>query len=309
MGTFDARWRLLRGGLYPDAKMEFNDLLIKAGIDPKTVIVLRHRPQEKDLRKVLPWLAAERPDTYNAYQQTQHLNVENAMQKADYVASFIGHEAGKALFIGLYRRGKWRPLTWKQYWRAPANIEMRAFGLRGFVEGDRDTVLWFDLTSMDFYAGWKGRLVVDWPPPERAWWRWADRNVIPVSSIHPHSVLDAEMPRWDEMCFTWDELKVLPAKWKAALSQWRGIYFVFDETDGKGYVGAAYGTENILGRWLSYAPRGHGGNKELRNRDPARFRFSILQRVSPDMEAAEIIRLESSWKDRLHTREFGMNEN
>jgi hypothetical protein len=31
--------------------------------------------------------------------------------------------------------------------------------------------------------------------------------------------------------------------------------------------------------------------------------------VSPDMESAEIIRLESSWKDRLHTREFGMNEN
>jgi hypothetical protein len=36
---------------------------------------------------------------------------------------------------------------------------------------------------------------------------------------------------------------------------------------------------------------------------------SILQRVSPDMEPAEIILLESSWKDRLHTREFGMNEN
>lgn len=33
-----------------------------------------------------------------------------------------------------------------------------------------------------------------------------------------------------------------------------------------------------------------------------------VQRVSPDMEATDIIRLESSWKDRLHTREFGMNE-
>ena len=70
------------------------------------------------------------------------------------------------------------------------------------------------------------------------------------------------MPRWDELRFTWGELKILPSKWKAALSQWRGIYFIFDESDGQGYVGAAYGKENILGRWLNYAKRGHGGNKE-----------------------------------------------
>ena len=82
-------------------------------------------------------------------------------------------------------------------------------------------------------------------------------------------------------CLDHHELKILPSKWKAALSQWRGIYFIFDESDGKGYVCSAYGTENIVGRWLSYAAGGHGGNKELRNPDPARFRFSILQRVRP----------------------------
>lgn len=191
----------------------------------------------------------------------------------------------------------------------PANIDMRAFGMRGFLKGDRESVLWFDLGPTDFYKEWKGRLVVDWPGSERSWWRWADRNCFLVSIIHEQSILDAAMPRWDEMRFTWGELKVLPSKWKAALSQWRGIYFIFDEGDGKGYVGSAYGTENILGRCLSYAARGHGGNKELRKRNPERFRFSILQRVSPDMQPAEIIRLESSWKDRLHTREFGMNEN
>ena len=286
--------------------MEFNDLLGKEGIDPKTVLVLRHRPQQREFRKVLPRLAAERPDIYNAYQQQQSLSVEPAMVKADFVASFIGHEAGKALFIGLYRRGQWRPLTHNEYWRVPANIEMRAFGMLGPV---RESILWFDLAPTAFYQDWKGRLIVDWPPPERSWWRWADRNRIVVSTIHEQSILDAAMPRWDELRFTWDELKVLPSKWKAALSQWRGIYFIFDENDSKGYVGSAYGTENILGRWLSYAAGGHGGNKELRKRDPTHFRFSILQRVSPDMEPAEIIRLESGWKDRLHTREFGMNEN
>jgi hypothetical protein len=90
---------------------------------------------------------------------------------------------------------------------------------------------------------------------------------------------------------------------------WRGIYYIVDPSDGRGYVGSAYGTDNILGRWLSYGVPGHGGNKELRKRDPSNFQFSILQRVSPDMQADEVIQLEQTWKTRLHTREFGLNEN
>ena len=66
---------------------------------------------------------------------------------------------------------------------------------------------------------------------------------------------------------------------------------------------------NILGRWLDYAKTGHGGNKDLRRRNSDQFRFSILQRVSPDMDPADVIRFEGTWKDRLHTREFGMNCN
>lgn len=35
----------------------------------------------------------------------------------------------------------------------------------------------------------------------------------------------------------------------------------------------------------------------------------ILQRTSPDLESADIIALEASWKERLHTRAFGLNRN
>ena len=80
--------------------------------------------------------------------------------------------------------------------------------------------------------------------------------------------------------------------------------------DGKAYVGSAYGENNLLGRWLNYAARGHGGNRLLRGRDPTGFRFTILQRVSPDMEATDVIRLEATWKQRLHTRHpCGLNDN
>jgi hypothetical protein len=124
------------------------------------------------------------------------------------------------------------------------------------------------------------------------------------------SLLDAAMPSWRAITLSWQELQVLPTKWRSALSHWRGIYYIFDISDGKGYVGAAYGFENILGRWLNYAVSGHGGNMQLRKRSPHNFCFSILERVSPDMEAEEAVRLENSWKDRLHTRApFGLNEN
>jgi hypothetical protein len=103
---------------------------------------------------------------------------------------------------------------------------------------------------------------------------------------------------------------VLPTRWRSALAHWRGIYFIFDVSDAKGYVGAAYGHDNILGRWLAYAATGHGGNSLLRQRDPRHFRFTILQRVSPDMEDDDVIRLEATWKERLHTRPpYGLNDN
>ena len=40
--------------------------------------------------------------------------------------------------------------------------------------------------------------------------------------------------------------------------------YIFDVAIAKGYVGAAYGTDNILGRWLNYADSGHGRNRLLR---------------------------------------------
>ncbi len=181
--------------------------------------------------------------------------------------------------------------------------------MRGFT-GDRPSLLWFNLAPTDFYAHWKGKLVIGWPPPERSWWRRAHRNEIPVLAVLEESMLDAAMPPWEEIDLGWDELAVLPSRWRAALSQWRGIYYIFDASDGKAYVGSAYGADNLLGRWRNYAASGHGGNRRLRQRDPRNFRFTILQRVSPDMDSADVIRLEATWKDRLHTRAAaGLNDN
>ena len=282
--------------------MEFNDLLKLVSIDPQQVIVLRHRPSEPELRKVLPWLAAERHDLYNAYPQTHGEKVEKAFLRATHVASFIGHTPGKALFIGLFKIGQNKELSFKQYWEIPAHQELKSkFGMIGFGR-KRPSVLRFDLPATSIYAEWKGKLIVRWPPPERSWWRRAHKNVLGVEAIVEQSVLTAAMPPWNEMVFDWNEIEILPTSWRAVLSQWRGFYLIFDKSDGKFYVGSASGTENILGRWMNYATSQHGGNRLLKSRDPMNFSFSMLERVSPDMTSENVVRLENTWKQRFLAR-------
>jgi hypothetical protein len=294
--------------------MNLNDLLKRDGLDPERVLVLRHRPQEPGLNKILPWLAAEQPDVFNAYQQTQNGPLEKAMAALvgrGHVASFIGREPGSALFVGLYAIAGAKPLTGRECLKVPAYAEMNRLRMHKWTEEEKnEKVLWFDLKLTKLRAQWKGRLVVGWPPPERSWWRRAHRNEFPVLAIHEDSALDSRMPAWNEIDFTWEDLRALPKRLKAVLAEWRAIYYIFDTSDRKGYVGSAYGEANLLGRWLNYAADGHGGNRLLRGRDPRNFRFTVLQRVSPDMDAAEVIRLEATWKERLHTREpVGLNEN
>lgn len=291
--------------------VELNDLLRKHGVDPKQTLVFRHSPPEKEFRKVFPWLAAERHDLFDAYQRNQDPRLEKALTGTQFVASFIGHQSDRALFIGLYEVKGSTELTMTEFLQRPEVIELRGLGM-GVPPEDKFQPYrrWFDMPVLPTYHHWKGRLVVNWPPPQISWWRRADSNSFTIHCIHEESQLVPSLPKWDALNLTWNELSALPSSWKAALSQWRGVYFIFDETTGKGYVGSASGADNILGRWNGYAASGHGGNKLLKALDPIHFRFSILQLVAQDMPPADVVAVENSWKDRLHTRApHGLNEN
>jgi hypothetical protein len=290
--------------------MNLNDLLVKKGLDPEQVLVMRHSPHEPNLKKVLPWVASTKPSWFNAYQQTQYKRQEDQVKRAKYLASFIGHGSGKALYIGLYEIGGSRVLPREEFWEIPANQELGKLGMTGWPSNDkRKSCLLFDLRITDAYKEWKGKLVVSWPSPARVWCRWAHKNEFLVAAILEENALEEHMPPWYELVLPYEMLRNLWPSWQAALSQWRAIYFIFDVSDGEGYVGAAYGKQNLLSRWLNYAATGHGGNKKLKGRDSRNLRFSILQRVSPDMDKDDVARLEATWKDRLHTRECGLNEN
>lgn len=290
--------------------MTLNDLLEGKGVDPAQVVVMRHRPREPQLNRVMPWLAAEHPDLFNAYQQTQGETVEKVLQKVTFVASFLGRSPGKAVFVGLYRVNGWTPMPTLEVAKLPPVAALVAHGTT--LDPKRPMYLWFDLSlDGDFYPEWKGRLVIKWPPPEWSWWRRAHKSDgMTVLAIREESAFDAALPPWDQLVLSWDELAVIPSRLKAKLSEWRGIYYIYDAASGKGYVGSAAGGDNLLGRWEGYAATGHGGNVLLRNCDQKNLQFSILQRVSPDMPPAEVVEIETTWKKRLHTRApAGLNDN
>jgi hypothetical protein len=130
-------------------------------------MVMRHRPEEREFRKVLPWLAGEKPHVYNAFQRNHGDKVQNALTKAARLASFIAHGGGEALFIGLYAVRGWKQITRAQFWGIPENQMLKTYGAKGSY--NRQNSLCFDLDQIDDYPEWRGKLIVKWPPPERAW--------------------------------------------------------------------------------------------------------------------------------------------
>ena len=151
-----------------------------------------------------------------------------------------------------------------------------------------------------------GRLAIA-PKLTRVYVRLADNLNAEVAEVWRESRFDAPLPRWREILLSSADLRLLGPSAIARLSEWRGIYLIVDESDGARYVGSAYGADNLFGRWRAHLAGEVGITARLRHRNTADFRFSILERVSPDMPGEDVIALEHTWMNRLHTRQFGLN--
>ena len=105
--------------------------------------------------------------------------------------------------------------------------------------------------------------------------------------------------------------------WKAALENVKGVYLLADKSNGKKYVGSAYGDAGIWSRWSCYIGTGHGWNDELvklfRSKGPKyareNFRFSILEIMLKSSSDDAVQAREAHWKRVLLTREYGYNKN
>ncbi|WP_246709873.1 hypothetical protein [Rhizobium laguerreae] len=71
----------------------------------------------------------------------------------------------------------------------------------------------------------------------------------------------------------------------------------------------ASGVDGFIGRWREYFATGHGGNVGLKSRDPSDYQLSILETVGSTATTADLGELERRWKDKLQSREMGLNRN
>lgn len=106
--------------------------------------------------------------------------------------------------------------------------------------------------------------------------------------------------------------------WVAALSNQKGVYLITDTSNGKLYIGSAYGSNGmLLDRWAQYIKTGHGWNKDLQTLIKNNgiqyaidnFRFSIIENYNSKVDSSLVIEREQWWKNLLLTREFGYNKN
>lgn len=140
-------------------------------------------------------------------------------------------------------------------------------------------------------------------------------NDCEVSQILPDTFDNDIFPGYDKVNISWEEMSRVLEKdtWKTALQNQKGVYLITDISNGKMYVGSAYGENMILGRWRAYVRTGNGGNIGLKVIDfehmKKNFRYSILDIYKSTTDDQIIIERESWWKEILQSRKYGYNEN
>ena len=273
------------------AVLTFNDVLTSAGLDPSTVRLARHRDPDAREQSIYSAWKTE-PELVEKYQAIQNRRV---WKIGEFVASFVvtPSPGNETLFIGLYKvesvctcgAGELEPLTGKD--------------VSGF---DR-----FEMARDDRLDEYKGRLSVEWGPGARTWVQRASAQSKPIRAIRDQE--EPPFPPVSQFCTDVDEVPGLPPSWQARLASIKGIYLLVDEKTGEQYVGSAKGEDSFLGRFMDYARTGHGGNAELRSRPGAKYRASILEVVDQQLPDHKIETIESWWKAKLMTREYGLNRN
>jgi hypothetical protein len=140
-----------------------------------------------------------------------------------------------------------------------------------------------------------------------------------ISSISQHKYQGEMFLSYDQINNSFESMNIIIKNelndWKVALSSVYGVYLLTDTKTGKHYVGSAYGSQGIWGRWSDYIYGCHGNNKELKelydihSRDyfEKYFKFTILEVLSTTLVPDEVIKRESLWKRKLQTITFGYN--
>lgn len=278
---------------------EFNDFLIRLGLDPARARLLRH-----DARGVAAW-RRDRETAFGCFASFQKRSNSPYGGGMDLACHFLPGPTldggvATALFLGATR------IIDRWIWDEQRLPRIRDEAIIATERGRQDIEA-FDLEWVQAASPYSERLLIHWGAGTRSWSQWAGRHRKGILEFRLNAQ-EPPFPGFSAFMARISEIPSFPQAWIGALGSVRGVYLLVSE-DGEQYVGSASGTDGFLGRWRSYQANGHGGNVLLRARGCRDYAVSILEVASPDMAPVDILAREAFWKDKLGVRAHGLNAN
>jgi hypothetical protein len=274
----------------------FNSLLAQFGLTPETVILLRHQDKRAWPGRTPYELWRDNRPAFEDYQSYQTFDNRSKFTRAPHWASFVATPSGATMFVGLYT-AEYRGLLTKDA-PQPHNDEVQP-------AGSCDV---YSLRLNEHSVDLEGRLFVEWGDGTRAWVQRADNQNKLITEVHAE-FKEPDFPGFLKFRKPLSEVAALPKTWIAILKQATGVYLLTCPKTREQYVGSACGNEGFWQRWMEYVTTGHGGNVALKSREYSDYQASILEVAGSSANTDDIRRMESIWKEKLQSREMGLNRN
>lgn len=274
--------------------LTFQMMVIQAGLEPRSVRLLRHAKRQgaPGMSHLQAW--RERRDIFEAYQATQPVRMRGFFD-VPYWASFVATPDKRTLYVGMYRIE-----------RAEDAIPSFQCPLTGLItpEGRVDR---YSTEPMTEFVPYEGKMVIDWGAGTRSWGQYANRRIKPIIELRREES-EAPYPGHSKFVRQLSEVEALPNAWCAVLQAARGIYLLTCPRTREQYVGAAFADGGFLARWIQHALM-TGDAIAFRSREPEDYRVSILEVAGSLATDDDIVRMEQRWKEKLQSREMGLNRN
>ncbi len=270
----------------------FQSLLEEAEIPLNEVALLRHRPQG-GIDPLALWRSGT--SAFEAYQSFQ-LRTRRAHFRRPIWAAFAAAGGSRSAFLGLYEA------------TLLGAVDVTDIDPVGGVALNPEIHDRYTCVRREALSEYCGRLFVDWGRSPRAWVQ-RGTSTKPITELRADGDEGPEFPGYISLVTSMSEVSCLPEKWVYFLKQGRGVYLLTCPTSGKTYVGKADGNGGFWSRWIAYAADGHGGNTRLKSRERTNYRISILEVAGSGASEGDILRMEERWKQKLMSREWGLNAN